>query len=188
MSNQDILTPTEAAKLLMISPVTLRQWAQKNKIKSHTTLGGHRRFFYADIVNFAKKENITLNQGNGDQALSVKNILVVDDDKPFAQLFETVLKSHNESWNVVVCHDGFEAGIKTQQLRPDIIFVDLMLPGILGDELCRNIKSNPELSSIRIIGMTGNMQTENINSFLKAGAEAVIGKPLDFEQLFSLLK
>ena len=102
MEQKDVLTPTEAAKLLMISPVTLRQWAQKNKIKSHTTLGGHRRFFYADIIKFAEKENMTLHHGKGDQTVKLKSILIVDDDKPFAQLFETILKNKNKSWKVTV--------------------------------------------------------------------------------------
>jgi excisionase family DNA binding protein len=184
---KDILSPNEVAKILMISPITLRQWAQKGKIKSHSTLGGHRRFFYSDVFKFAERENITLLQGNGEQQLRVNKILIVEDDKSFAQLFETVLSNHNSAWEIHIAYDGFEAGIKTQQLRPDIIFVDLKLPGILGDELCRNIKSNPALSAIRIIGMTGHIKKENIDLFLKAGAETVIEKPLNFELLYKIL-
>ncbi len=187
MEYTKVLTPTEAAKLLMISPITLRQWAQKDKIKSHTTLGGHRRFFYGDLVKFANEMNITLLQKNGEQASHIAKILVVDDEKSFAQMFEITLKKKNPKWQVSLAYDGFEAGLKTQQLHPDIIFVDLLLPGILGDELCRNIKSNPELSAIRIVGMTGNMAKENTESFLKAGAEDVIEKPIDFDKVFKLL-
>ena len=187
MDQNAILTPTEAAKLLMISPVTLRQWAQKGKIKFHATLGGHRRFFYRDIIQFAKDKNIALLQNSGEQSLQVSKILIVDDDKPFVQIFETILKSHNPNWEINIAYDGFEAGIKTLQMLPDIIFIDLMLPGTLGDELCRNIKSNPELSAIRVIGITGYATKENIDDLLKAGAEAVFEKPLNFDSIYSLI-
>ena len=182
-----VLTPNEVAKLLMVSPVTLRQWAQKNKIKSHTTLGGHRRFMYKDVLDFAKERKITLVYGNGTQALRIKKILIVEDDRAFAELFATVLAKHNGEWEISIAYDGFEAGVKTQQLLPDIIFVDMLLPGILGDELCRNIKSNPALSAIRVIGMSGNMEREAMESFLASGAEDVLEKPLDFDKLFSIL-
>ncbi|MDH5649062.1 MAG: helix-turn-helix domain-containing protein, partial [Gammaproteobacteria bacterium] len=43
-NDKDYLTPSDVAKLLMVSPVTVRQWAQKGALKSKATLGGHRRF------------------------------------------------------------------------------------------------------------------------------------------------
>ena len=56
----DILTPTEVAELLAVSPVTVRQWAQKGLIEARTTPGGHRRFTREAVIDFARRMAMTL--------------------------------------------------------------------------------------------------------------------------------
>ncbi|MFN2187992.1 MAG: MerR family transcriptional regulator, partial [Candidatus Promineifilaceae bacterium] len=53
MPKEKLLTPSEAAALLGISPITLSKWARKGMLKAHQTLGRHRRFTYAEILRFA---------------------------------------------------------------------------------------------------------------------------------------
>lgn len=185
-SGKKVLSPVETARLLMISPVTLRQWAQKKKIASHSTLGGHRRFFYDDVIAFAKRENITLlpQESSDDNG---KKILIVDDEKHLCEFLKTLLLKKDENYVIEVAHNGFDAGVKAHQFKPSIILLDLKLPGLNGDEVCANIKSNPELSSIRVIGMTGLATPQNIENFIKSGAEQILDKPINETKLFDLI-
>ena len=83
----DWLTPNEVADLLMVSPVTVRQWAQKGLLEARTTPGGHRRFSIDAIRQFAIREGMS-SRLEGKAGLS---ILVVDDDDRIRNLLKDII-------------------------------------------------------------------------------------------------
>ena len=76
-SKKSYFSPAEVAEMLMVSPITVRKWAQDGELKAVTTPGGHRRFKLDDIENF--KQQRGLNPAN--KANNTTNLLIVDDDK-----------------------------------------------------------------------------------------------------------
>lgn len=179
--NKPYLTPSEAAKLLMVSPITVRAWAQKGLLPSETTPGGHRRFRREDIELFAKQSK-TLPKRNDIR------ILIVDDDKQVAGFLVEWLTGLNEPYIVSSASDGFEVGSKVYTFEPDIILLDLMMPNLDGFAVCRQIKADPDISDIRVIAMTGYLTQENEQRILEAGAETCMSKPLDLKRLLGLLQ
>lgn len=180
-SNKPYLTPSETAKLLMVSPITVRAWAQKGLLPSETTPGGHRRFLRESVEQFA----------NQSKALPPRNdlrILIVDDDKQVAGFLLEWLSGIEEPFIVDIAANGFEAGRKVHIFEPDIILLDLMMPELDGFAVCRQIKADPDTSDIRVIAMTGHPSPENERSILEAGAEICLAKPLDTKLLLGLLK
>ena len=177
------LTPTDVAKLLMVSPVTVRQWAQKGELKALTTPGGHRRFQYQDVVQFARSRNIALRPPEG----SVRRILVVDDDDTFAKLLIRLCHELPDEVVTERAYDGFQAGQKVHSFKPHIILLDLMMPGLNGIDVCHSLKSDPATKSIRIITMTGFATEENVKRALDAGAETCLSKPFDIDELLKAL-
>ncbi len=182
-SNDDkpYLTPSEAAKLLMVSPITVRAWAQKGLLPSETTPGGHRRFLRESVELFAKQSKTAPQRNN-------LRVLIVDDDKQVAEFLVEWLTGLDEPFVVSSAADGFEAGIKVHSFEPDIILLDLMMPRLDGFAVCRQIKADPDTSDIRVIAMTGHLSPENEQRILEAGAEVCIPKPLDIKFLLELLK
>lgn len=182
-SNDDkpYLTPSEAAKLLMVSPITVRAWAQKGLLASETTPGGHRRFLRESVEQFSKQCK-TPPQRND------LRVLVVDDDKQVAGFLVELLTGLDEPVIVSSATDGFEAGRKVHTFEPDIILLDLMMPELDGFVVCHQIKTDPDTSDIRVIAMTGHPSPENEQRILEAGAEICISKPLDTKLLLELLK
>jgi len=182
-SNDDkpYLTPSEAAKLLMVSPITVRAWAQKGLLLSETTPGGHRRFLRENVEQFSRQCK-TAPQRNE------LRILIVDDDKQVAGFLFEWLTSLDEPFIVDIATDGFEVGSKIHTFEPDITLVDLMMPKLDGFTICRQIKADPETSDIRVIAMTGHPSPENERRILEAGAEICIAKPLDTKFLLGLLR
>lgn len=183
IKNKRILTPNEAADLLMISPVTVRQWAQKGKLKAVTTPGGHRRFMYEDLLQFANTRGLNLMLPEK----SVNKILIVDDDRFFAQFLTTILASSEEPVETEVAYDGFEAGLKVRTFQPQIVLLDIMMPGLDGFEVCKRIKSDPESGAVRVIAMTGNHTKENEQRMKDAGAEICLKKPFDRELVLTTM-
>lgn len=175
------LTPSEAAKVLMVSPITVRAWAQKGLLPSETTPGGHRRFLRESVELFAKQAKTTL-------PANELRVLIVDDDKQVAGFLVEWLTGLDEPLIVDTAANGFEVGSKVHTFEPDVVLLDLMMPGIDGFAVCRQIKANPETRDIRVIAMTGHLSAENQQRILEAGAETCVTKPLDTQFLLKLLK
>lgn len=169
------LTPNDVGKLLMVSPITVRQWAQKGELPSLATPGGHRRFLREDLIRFAKRRGLSLALPGSDEP----RILVVDDDEPFAAYLLDLFAVLDKPVVTDIAHDGFEAGRKVQTFQPHIVLLDLMMPGINGFEVCRSLKEDPSTSATRVIAMTGYSSSENRARILAAGAEQCLAKPFD---------
>ena len=185
MDNQDesYLTPGQVAKLLMVSPAAVRLWAEKGEIKALTTPGGHRRFLPSEVERFSKERGLVAIKKHK-MKLSV---LIVDDDIQFTNYLTKLLNKFPEKVDVEVANDGFGAGLKVREQEPDVVLLDLMMPGLDGFTVCQRIKSNSITSEIRVIAMTGYPSAENVEKILAAGAEVCLPKPIDKNELLQLL-
>ena len=115
--------------------------------------------------------------------LDSKNILVVEDDLDIRELISFNLA--NEGYQVFEANDG-EVGIdKARNNNPDLILLDLMLPGIQGLDVCRIIKSDQETKEIPIIMVTALGQEEDIVKGLETGADDYITKPFSIKVLIA---
>ena len=111
--------------------------------------------------------------------LDSKNILVVEDDLDIRELISFNLA--NEGHQVFEANDG-EVGIdKARNNNPDLILLDLMLPGIQGLDVCRIIKSDQETKETPIIMVTALGQEEDIVKGLETGADDYITKPFSIK-------
>ena len=84
-----------------------------------------------------------------DSMTSSPTIMIVDDSKTIRRTAETLLQ--REGFFVVTAEDGFEALAKIAALKPDIIFVDIMMPRLDGYQTCALIKNNPEFKNTPVI-------------------------------------
>ena len=115
--------------------------------------------------------------------LDSKNILVVEDYLDIRELISFNLA--NEGHQVFEANDG-EVGIdKARNNNPDLILLDLMLPGIQGLDVCRIIKSDQETKEIPIIMVTALGQEEDIVKGLETGADDYITKPFSIKVLIA---
>ncbi len=168
------LTPNEVAQMLMVSPVTIRQWAQKGRLQACTTPGGHRRFTPEAVAQFARENNIELPDALARKAQL--KVLIVDDEIAFAELLVAMLGKYERQLEVEAVQDGFEAGRKLETFRPDVILLDLMMPKMDGFAVCRSIKQS-DYRDTRIIAMSGFCSDENRVRVIAEGAELCLQKP-----------
>lgn len=110
-------------------------------------------------------------------------ILVVDDNLVNLKVAGIILhKSGYEVISAVCAHDAI---MMAQNQSPDLILLDLMMPGMNGFEICKVLKSDVSTSHIPVIFCTAYGGSINSDEFLKAGAAAVVRKPLDMNLLLS---
>ncbi len=180
LKRKTYLTPNEVAQWMMVSPITVRGWAQKGLLQAEITPGGHRRFRSAEVERFARQWNPAGNKGP-------LRVLIVDDDRAVAGFIKELLDDGVHHTVVDTASDGFEAGRKVHTFSPDVMLLDWMMPGINGIEVCRQIKQIPGLAEVRVIAMSGYLDQNNEAALLAAGAECCLPKPLDTSRLLQLL-
>ena len=177
-----LFTPFEVATLLGVSPVTVRQWAQKGLIEARTTAGGHRRFTREAVIAFAERMAMTLPAELAAETARTR-VLIVDDDRQLNAMLVALLRARMPDAEVASAFDGFDAGRQVHRLKPALVLLDIMMPGIDGVEVCRQIKADAELARTRVIAMTGHFTPELEQRVLAAGAEALLKKPFSTDEL-----
>ncbi len=113
-------------------------------------------------------------------------ILVVDDDKDIADLL--VFNIEQAGYRAETANTGEEAVRKVRDEKPDLIVLDLMLPGISGQDVSRILKSDSETSSIPIIMLTAKSAEEDIVNGFELGADDYVTKPFSPKVLLARIK
>lgn len=114
----------------------------------------------------------------------MRKILAVDDDKDILEVLQFILE--DSGFEVDVLADGTDMLDKIKQSKPDLILLDIMLGGLDGRDLCRDIKNNPDTRNIPVILLSA---THDIN-YLKhqiGCPDAFVAKPFDIEQLLDAI-
>jgi adenylate cyclase len=117
---------------------------------------------------------------------SAQSILIVDDNPMNVDIFRTRLATHG--YQILTATDGEEALQVARQRQPDLILLDIMMPKVDGLEVCRRLRSDPELPFIPIIIVTSKGDTKDIVAGLDAGADEYLTKPVDQGALVARVK
>lgn len=112
--------------------------------------------------------------------MALEKILIVDDDKNICDVLRLYLEK--EGYGVILCHDGNEAVVKFNALKPDLVLLDIMLPGMDGLQVCREIRKK---SSVPIIMITAKGETIDKVIGLEIGGDDYIVKPFDPKEVIA---
>lgn len=104
-----------------------------------------------------------------------KKILVIEDDPGSRRLTEFTLK--REGYEVLTAGNGLEGLNRINRDHPDLVVLDVMLPGIDGYEIARRIRSQPETEKLPILMLSGKVRAEDKNTGLQVGANDYLSKP-----------
>ena len=109
-------------------------------------------------------------------------ILIVDDEPAVADLIEAVLVG--EGYTVAIARDGAQGLLLARDWRPDLILMDVMLPGVDGGTAIRRLKSDPETAEIPIVAMSAGRTIRRQSEEL-SDADAALAKPFDIDALLA---
>jgi two-component system cell cycle response regulator len=113
-------------------------------------------------------------------------VLVVDDVPANVKLLE--VKLANEYYDVITAKDGYEAISQAKQHKPDLILLDVMMPGMDGFETCRKLKEDADISHIPVVMVTALSEIADRVRGLESGADDFLTKPINDIALFARVK
>jgi CheY-like chemotaxis protein len=174
------LSTFAVANMLHVDPGSVANWIDQKLLKAHRTPGGHRRVATEDLVSFLREHNMPIPE---ELDVPPTRVLIVDDEPAVAQLVGRAVRSAHPDFEVVEANDGFRAGTMIANLRPDVVILDLRMPGMDGFEVCKLIKSQEQTKHTQIVAMTAYPSPENEQRILECGARVCLSKPLDFDVL-----
>ncbi len=170
----------EAARICGVSRTTMWNWVKSGHIDAFVTPGGHHRLSREEIDRIVSERNIQ------SKPVSEKTVLIVDDDPGFRKTLKEKLSRAGYVAEIAI--DGFEAGLKVREIRPDLVVLDLFMPGMDGFEVCRKIKQNEELKLIKVLAVTGYGTPEIAERILRLGADAYQPKSTEPKNLVRLIR
>jgi excisionase family DNA binding protein len=175
-NTKSIYTTHEVSRLLQVNPRSIINWIEQDLLPSFRTPGGHRRIRHDDLLAFLRKHQIPTPAAMVEGRFTV---LIVEDDAEIVRILKSYLERHG-TYTTHVAADGISALIEIGRLKPDLMILDVLIPGVDGIEVCRRIKSDSG-NKTAIIAISG--QPENEKKVLQAGADAFLAKPVDLERL-----
>ncbi|MEE2730314.1 MAG: response regulator [Pseudomonadota bacterium] len=167
------LTTGEAAALCGVNFRTVIRWVEKGLLKAHRLPGrGDHRILVEDFVEFLECSDIPIPMNL--QPLNPALILVIDDQIEVARSYERVLR--RTGYTVEVVTDGFHAGIKLLSLKPNLIILDLKMPGVDGFAVLKFVRQEKSLKSTKVLVASGADES-SLKHAIELGANVVLPKP-----------
>lgn len=112
---------------------------------------------------------------------SKKTILIVDDEKVGRDTLEALLSS--QGYDLAFARNGPETLAMAAKIKPDVILLDVMMPGMTGYDVCRSLRSDPVLADVPVIMITALDDQESYLQGIEAGADDFVSKPFNREKL-----
>jgi excisionase family DNA binding protein len=176
-----IFTTGEVAQICKVSQQTVIRCFDSGRLQGFRVPGSRfRRIPRESLIAFMKNNEIPMDQLESGK----KRVLVVDDDEAVVDMFKELL-GRDGRFEVRTASTGYDAGILTEQFRPDALLLDFKLPDINGNVVCRTIRSNPNFRHMQIIIISGVADPDEVAELKLAGADEFIRKPFDINAIIN---
>jgi len=180
-SVKQVFTTGEVAQICKVSQQTVIRCFDSGRLKGFRVPGSRFRRIPRDaLVAFMKSNQIPMEALESGR----KRVLVVDDDEAIIEMFSELLERDGR-FEVRTATTGYDAGILTEQFRPDVLLLDYKLPDVNGTVVCRTIRSNPNFRHMQIIIISGVADPDEVAELSAAGADDFIRKPFDINSVIN---
>ena len=144
-------TPNDVGSLLGVHHNTIKNWIKSKEVVAFQTVGGHYRVPRREVVRLIKNRDLPVpDELQGPMGL----VYVVDDDEIIRTAMDDFL---SEDYEVYTFSNGFEALMQIGRLKPDLLVLDIFMPGIDGFAMVRKLRQDDKLFNLKVLGMSGKV-------------------------------
>jgi len=180
VEQKQVFSTGEAAAICKISQQTIIRCFDTGRLEGFRVPGSKfRRIPRESMIKFMRENDIPLDLL---EEAGRQKVLVVDDDPEIVELMVDVFERDGR-FEVRTANSGYDAGVLTQEFRPDLMVLDYMLPDVNGNVVCKTIRQNSAFNHMRIIIVSGVINQEEIEQLMDVGADAFLKKPFSIDEL-----
>lgn len=181
---KNFLTTTEAARLCQVARRTMIRWVDAEKVPHHRTPGGRARILRTDLAAFLREQGMPVPVELDDAPI---RIAIVDDDRQIVAALTRLVERVLSDADIRSARDGFTAGLLLSSFRPQLLLLDLSMPGMDGYEVLRRIRLQSELDAMAVVVVTG-LADPDVERLRSLGAQEVLSKPVHPRDLQPILR
>jgi excisionase family DNA binding protein len=182
MKEPRILTTSEVARRLHVTPSTVFRWIKAGWLKSSPTAGRHNRIREEDLQQFMRERGMRPSEEVGPM-----RVLVADGQAGTVDQIAAVIRSFASGSHVEVATDGYQALIKVGSFAPHVVIIDADMADLTGERACRAIRETRQSRGAKIVVITSVDDPDRL-ALLRANADAIIQGPVSSEELLAELR
>lgn len=178
MTDIEYLSTRQAAHRLGVSLGTVQNMVESGALEAWKTTGGHRRIPVTAVEALLARRRQGVSGGDGQRM----DILITEDDATLQALYQMTVDGWELPIDLRIASTGFDGLLQVGQKVPDILIADLMMPGMDGFEMIRQLRANPALSRMDIMVVSAIERDEIIARGLPPDV-TIFGKPIPFHEI-----
>ena len=167
---KNVLTTGDVAKICNVAPRTVSKWFDNGQLKGYRIPGSKdRRIPLSELIRFMKVHNMPTT------ALPVgkMRVLVADSDADAASALADTLRTKAD-YEVQTVRSDFETGAVAQKFAPHVLLVNLLAEGIDATGICKSIRANEDLQTVKIIALANHLSDSESTALLRKGFDGYV--------------
>jgi excisionase family DNA binding protein len=172
---KNVLTTGDVAKICHVAPRTVSKWFDNGQLRGYRIPGSKdRRIPVSELIRFMKIHNMP----TSDLAVGKIRVLIADSNTQTVSALADILQSDAE-YDVQIVQSNFETGSLIQKFSPHVLLISLMAEGIDSTAICRGIRENEDLRTIKIIALVNQLSDSESAALLQKGFDGYVSYSAD---------
>lgn len=176
---KNVLTTGDVARICNVAPRTVSKWFDSGQLKGYRIPGSKdRRIPVSELMRFMKVNNMPTAML---QAGKIR-VLIADSDTDAASALADTLRTKAD-YEVQIARNNFETGIIAQKFNPHVLLISLLAEGIDATDICKNIRGNEDLQTIKVIALAKQLSDSESAALLHKGFDGRISNPANIAKV-----
>jgi excisionase family DNA binding protein len=170
---KNVLTTGDVAKICNVAPRTVSKWFDSGQLKGYRIPGSKdRRIPLNELIRFMKMHNMPTSAISAGKT----RVLIVDSDRNSASSLAEALRT-KAGYEVQTVDSNFETGVVAHKFAPHVLLINLLAEGINATEICKNIRQNEDLQTIKVVALANQLTESESAALLQKGFDDYISNP-----------
>jgi len=181
---KNVLTTGDVARICNVAPRTVSKWFDTGQLKGYRIPGSKdRRIPVSELIRFMKAHNIPA----ASPPVGKIRILVADSHEESASALANALRT-KAGYEVQIVVSNFEAGVTIQKFAPHVLLINLLAKGIDAAGICRNIRTDEDLQTIKVIALANRLSGSESAALLQKGFDSAVSDSSDVTEVIKKIE
>ena len=181
---KNVLTTGDVARICNVAPRTVSKWFDTGQLKGYRIPGSKdRRIPVSELIRFMKAHNIPA----ASPPVGKIRILVADSHEESASALANALRT-KAGYEVQIVLSNFEAGVTIEKFAPHVLLINLLAKGIDAAGICRNIRTDEDLQTIKVIALANRLSGSESAALLQKGFDSSVSDSSDVTEVIKKIE